>query len=76
MQPHELFRTKREQIGLTPLECATMLGVDVKTIRRWERDPSKKTSRAVHPTALRVICWMAEPGRPSAWPRVPKRKVA
>lgn len=65
------FADLRKRVGLSVSECADLLGVDERTIRRWEADPALVSSRDPHPTALRVLLWIASPGRPKAWPKAP-----
>jgi hypothetical protein len=73
-----LVPAARKALGLAPDELADVLGVDKQTVWRWERDPVKfgKTSRALPPTARRVLFWMLRPGRPDAWPDAPKKGTA
>lgn len=63
------FKTARKRLGLTLAEAAHIMGVDSRTVRRWEADPeTTKNARAPAPTAVRVMHWMLDGFRPPEFP--------
>ena len=65
----EDLRKKREYLGLNQGQAAALLGVSVKSWRRWEADPSMGYSRSVPPSVAVVMGWFVDEGfRPKAWP--------
>lgn len=76
MPGHQLVAHAREELLLTKVALAKILGIDEATVWRWEKDPeaSPEGARRITPIARRVLLWMLEPGRPSDWPLPPTRK--
>ena len=54
----EQFKQTRNNLGLTLLELSEILGVNPRAIRRWEAEPSVKSSRPPNPTACNVLKWL------------------
>ncbi|MDE2103789.1 MAG: helix-turn-helix domain-containing protein [Patescibacteria group bacterium] len=52
------FKKARHKLGLSASELADILGVDARTIRRWEAEPALETARPPHPTAAKVMKWL------------------
>lgn len=72
----QLVPEAREQLNLTAINLAALLGVDPQTVWRWERDPAvyPGSNRETPTTARRVLFWMLRPGRPDEWPLPPPVK--
>lgn len=51
-------------LGLSGKQLAEIMGVDVRTVRRWEEIGGRQPS----PTAVRVVQWMLDGFRPPEWP--------
>lgn len=66
MTPSE-FKQARRKLGLTLSQLSKILGVDERTIRKWEADHGK-SARAPNPVAANVMRWMMQDGRPKEWP--------
>ncbi len=49
------FKEARQTLGLTLKECGAVCNVNPRTIRKWEADPSVKSSRPPHPSACRIM---------------------
>ncbi|RYH04143.1 hypothetical protein EU805_01870 [Salipiger sp. IMCC34102] len=64
MSPSE-FKAARIALRLTQGDLATILGVDGRTVRRWEAEDG---SRPPNPIAARVLEWMKAGYRPPEWP--------
>lgn len=62
------FKQARLSLGLSVTQTADLLGVDDRTVGRWEADPALPSSRSPHPTASRVMGWMLDGFRPPEWP--------
>ena len=54
MTPDE-FRTARKALGYTQQSLADLLGVDARSVRRWEAG-----ERELNPTACRVLIWLRD----------------
>jgi len=54
MTPQE-FRNARQSLGLSQSELGRMLGVNPRTVRKWEHDNG---TRPPNPIACRVLLWM------------------
>ncbi|MEC9434636.1 MAG: antitoxin Xre-like helix-turn-helix domain-containing protein [Pseudomonadota bacterium] len=66
---HEEFRAGRRRLGLTQGQLGALLGIDARTIRRYETDPaSEKQSRPPHPAACAALRWLLGGFRPPEWP--------
>lgn len=66
MTPSE-FKGARHTLGLTLSETAAVLGVDDRTVRRWEAE-DVSSARPPNPVAARVMRWMLAGFRPPEWP--------
>ena len=62
------FSEARQSLGLTQAGLSVILGVDIRSVKRWEAKPETKGSREPNPIACQVLRWMAKPGRPKEWP--------
>lgn len=67
MTPTE-FKKARQELGLTASQLGHILNTDPPTIRKWEADEARKTSRNVNPIAARAMRWMLGGFRPPEWP--------
>ena len=65
------FKAAREYLGLTQRTLGGLLGVDQRTIRRWEQPPEDKSGRPPNPVAARVMEWLIGTMPP---PQLPLRK--
>jgi DNA-binding transcriptional regulator YiaG len=61
------FREARRKLGLTLSETASILGVEARTVRKWEAG-SGTNARPPNPTAARAMQWMLDGFRPPQWP--------
>ena len=59
MTPQE-FKERRQELGLSVSQLAHVLGVDPRTVRRWEAN----NQRPPHPTACRILEWMMRGFKP------------
>jgi len=66
MTPAE-FRAARERLGLTRPQLARLLGVDARSVARWEADGTVQ-SRQPSPLVCRVLRWLLAGFRPPEWP--------
>lgn len=66
---HNGFRRARADLGLTQEQLAGILGIDRKTVQRYEAAPETRFSRPVNPIAARVMSWLMAGFRPPQWPR-------
>ncbi|WP_321336529.1 hypothetical protein [Breoghania sp.] len=66
MTPAE-FKATRYRLNLTGAELAYILGVDARTIRKWEAEGGSN-ARKPPPTACRVMEWLLAGFRPRQWP--------
>lgn len=66
MTPRE-FKRARQTLGLTLSNLADILGVDARTVRKWEAEHGN-SARPPSPMAVKVLGWMMKPGRPPEWP--------
>lgn len=66
MTPTE-FKEARHKLGLTLSQTAHIMGVDPRTVRKWEA-ATGNSARPPNPTAVRVMAWMLEGFRPPEWP--------
>lgn len=60
----EGFKEARHQLGLSAARLGAILGVDSRTIRKWEASPETETSRPPNPVAARVLKWILDGFRP------------
>jgi DNA-binding transcriptional regulator YiaG len=65
---HSEFKAARNELGLTLAQLAAILGVDSRTIRKWEADENASTGRRPNPVACRVMQWLKGGFRPAQWP--------
>ncbi|KQQ90989.1 hypothetical protein ASF65_00145 [Aureimonas sp. Leaf324] len=70
MSPAE-FKAARLRLGLSIYDLGSLLGVDPRTIRKWEADPAGSNARPPNPVASRVMSWLESGFRPPEWPAVP-----
>lgn len=59
------FKKARLEAGLSVSEAAELLSVNPVSVRRFEMDPDKKTSRPAPPLAIKVLKWYAAQVPPS-----------
>ncbi len=52
------FRTIRKALGLTQLRLASMFGVGVDAVKRWEASPDRPASRTAAGTTERLMLLM------------------
>jgi len=62
------FREARHRLRLTQQELAEVLGTSPTTIRKWEANDDRSTSRNPNPVAARAMTWMLAGFRPPEWP--------
>lgn len=60
----EQFRKARQSLGLSISQMAEILGINPRTVRRWEEGDALPPN----PTASRVMQWMLDGFRPPEWP--------
>lgn len=63
------FKQARQQLGLSLSELAAILGVDDRTIRKWEAPEDTNSARPPNPIAVRVVQWLLDGYRPPQWPK-------
>lgn len=63
MTPAE-FRQSRKSLGLTQGQLAALIGVDRRTVQKWEG-----AERDMHPAAVRLLGAYSEGYRPQDWPK-------
>lgn len=68
MTPHE-FKQARHKLGLTSSQLAKLLGVEPRTIRKWEASPELSTARPPSPIAVKAVGWFLNGFRPKGWPK-------
>lgn len=61
MTPKE-FRDARQSLGLSQSELGRVLGVNPRTVRKWEHDNG---TRPPNPIACRVVLWMLKGVQPT-----------
>lgn len=59
------FAAKRYQLGLSQAQLARILGVDPRTVRKWE---DERDTRSPNPIACRVLKWLEAGFRPEEFP--------
>lgn len=67
MTPSE-FKAARLSLGLTAAALAHILGIDTRTVRRYESEAEGPSARDPNPIAVRVVEWMQAGFRPPEWP--------
>ncbi len=67
MTPRE-FKEARIALGLSQAQLGAILDTNPTTIRKWEAEPDRRTSRAPNPVAARVMRWLLDGFRPPEWP--------
>lgn len=65
---HDELRAAREKLGLTETEMATLLDVDVSSVQKWERDPTKPSHRPAPARVDRLMTAYLSGYRPEDWP--------
>jgi len=58
------FKQARHTLGLSQSQLGRILDTAPQTIRKWEMDESRSTSRSVNPVAAQVMRWMLAGFRP------------
>jgi transcriptional regulator with XRE-family HTH domain len=59
MAPDE-FRRLRQSLGLSQAALGRVLGLDARTIRRYEQPPGEASARAPHPAAAVALRWLCK----------------
>lgn len=67
MTPEE-FKEARRRLGLTQSQLGEVLDTAPQTIRKWEMDSRRSSSRSVNPVAARAVSWLLGGFRPPEWP--------
>ncbi|MEM7295817.1 MAG: helix-turn-helix domain-containing protein [Pseudomonadota bacterium] len=62
------FKEARISLGLSQAQLGVILNTNPATIRKWEAEEDRSTSRAPNPVAVRAMHWMLEGFRPPEWP--------
>ena len=62
------FKEARNTLGLTQSQLGEILNTYPATIRKWEMEDDRSTSRSPNPVAARVMRWMLDGFRPPEWP--------
>lgn len=65
---NEQLKAARITLGLTEAEAADLLEVDVSSVQKWERDPSKPSHRAAPARVARLLSAYLSGFRPDDWP--------
>lgn len=58
------FRQARKSLGLTQGQLAKLMGVDIRTVQKWEGG-----ERGIDPPAVRLLRAYLDGYRPEDWPR-------
>ncbi len=58
------FKQARNLAGLSIKQTAHLLSIDPVSVRRFEMDPAKSTSRNPPPLALKVLDWYEKKNPP------------
>lgn len=64
----EEFKKARRELGLTQSQLGVILDTNPATIRKWEMNGDRSTSRAPNPVASRVMAWLLRGFRPPEFP--------
>lgn len=67
MTPAE-FKEARRTLGLSQSELGAILDTNPVTIRKWEMDDERASSRSPNPVACQVMRWMLDGFRPPEFP--------
>jgi DNA-binding transcriptional regulator YiaG len=67
MTPHE-FKEARITLGLSQAQLGEILNTNPTTIRKWEAESDRSTSRKPNPVAVQVLRWLLDGFRPPQWP--------
>ena len=62
------FKEARKTLGLTQSQLGQILNTNPATIRKWEMNDDRSTSRDPNPVAARVMKWMLNGFRPPEFP--------
>ena len=62
------FRQARHSLGLTQAQLGAILDTNPTTIRKWEAEADRSTSRDPNPVACQVMRWMIAGFRPPEFP--------
>ena len=63
------FKKARRELGLTQSQLGVILDTNPATIRKWEMNGDRSTSRAPNPVAARVMSWLLHGFRPPEFPK-------
>jgi DNA-binding transcriptional regulator YiaG len=69
MTPDE-FKHARQDLGISVIDLARILDVEVRTIRKWE-SAGGSNARPPNPIAARVLSWLQDGFRPPEWSKTP-----
>lgn len=67
MSPLE-FKEARISLGLSQAQLGAILNTNPTTIRKWEAEADRSTSRNPNPVAAQVMRWLLDGFRPPEWP--------
>lgn len=62
------FKEARIFLGLSQAQLGEILNTSPTTIRKWEAEADRRTSRNPNPVAVQVMRWMLAGFRPPEWP--------
>jgi len=62
------FKEARIALGLSQTQLGKILDTSPTTIRKWEAEPDRSTSRAPNPVAAQAMRWFLGGFRPPEWP--------
>lgn len=68
MTPRE-FKEARRKLGLSQNQLGEILDTNPATIRKWEAEEDRATSRAPNPVASQAMRWFLSGFRPPGWPQ-------
>lgn len=63
------FKEARIALGLSQAQLGAILNTNPATIRKWEADADRSTSRSPNPVASQVMNWMLAGFRPPEFPK-------
>jgi len=62
------FKEARITLGLSQAQLGAILNTNPTTIRKWEAEADRSTSRHPNPVASQVMRWLLDGFRPPEWP--------
>ncbi|MGB0967619.1 MAG: helix-turn-helix domain-containing protein [Halocynthiibacter sp.] len=68
------FKEARISLGLSQNQLGIILDTNPATIRKWEAEDDRNTSRSPNPVASRVMSWMLAGYRPPEWPVIEENR--